>query len=213
MRILKTSSVVFCLVLLIPVAAQARTLQSGSSGRDVRALQKSLAQRHFLRYDQISGYYGPVTRLGVMAFQKWAKVSCDGVAGPVTRQRLARSGQPKPAGRGDSWRLEIWRSSQILVVVERSQVRRIIPVSTGRLGYTTPLGRFRIFSKVRDEWSRRYNSPMPWASYFYGGIALHQSADVPAYPASHGCVRVPASWARDVYHAAPIGRQVLVLNR
>ena len=27
--------------------------------------------------------------------------------------------------------------------------------------------------------------------YIVGGIAIHGSLDVPAYPASHGCIRVP----------------------
>jgi hypothetical protein len=43
---------------------------------------------------------------------------------------------------------------------------------------------------------------MPWALYFHGGIAMHEYPDVPPYPASHGCVRMPASQAETVWHWA-----------
>jgi lipoprotein-anchoring transpeptidase ErfK/SrfK len=51
---------------------------------------------------------------------------------------------------------------------------------------------------------------MPWASYFTGGIALHAYPDVPAYPASHGCVRLPAPEAQRVYDFALQGTPVYV---
>jgi len=166
-----------------------------------------------MRFDQVSGQFGELTWSAVMAFQKWRGIERDGVAGPITQRYLRKSGQPQPAAKGSANRLEIWRSSQLLAVVQNNQIRRMVSISSGRPGYSTPLGRFRIYSKVLNEWSHKYNAPMPYSSYFTGGIALHQSADVPGYPASHGCVRVPASWARDVWRAAPIGRQVIVLAR
>jgi hypothetical protein len=46
------------------------------------------------------------------------------------------------------------------------------------------------------------------AQYFYGGYALHEFAAVPAYPASHGCVRVPQSESRAVWRFASIGMRV-----
>jgi lipoprotein-anchoring transpeptidase ErfK/SrfK len=51
---------------------------------------------------------------------------------------------------------------------------------------------------------------MPYASYFRGGIAMHQSPDVPSYPASHGCVRLPSSEAQRVYAFADVGTRVVV---
>ena len=48
------------------------------------------------------------------------------------------------------------------------------------------------------------------ASYFNQGIAFHEYPDVPPYPASHGCVRVPAPDARRVYDFASIGTAVVV---
>ena len=50
---------------------------------------------------------------------------------------------------------------------------------------------------------------MPWASYFTGGIALHEYPIVPTYPASHGCVnRYDAPF---LYEFATYGTPVVVL--
>ena len=50
-----------------------------------------------------------------------------------------------------------------------------------------------------------YKVWLPWASYFVGGVAFHESPDVPTQPASHGCVRVPPYDAKWLYDHAPIG--------
>jgi lipoprotein-anchoring transpeptidase ErfK/SrfK len=55
-----------------------------------------------------------------------------------------------------------------------------------------------------------YRVWLPYASYFTGGIAFHESPDVPTRPASHGCVRVPAADAPTVYAFATIGMRVVV---
>jgi lipoprotein-anchoring transpeptidase ErfK/SrfK len=51
---------------------------------------------------------------------------------------------------------------------------------------------------------------MPYALYFSGGYAIHGYGVVPAYPASHGCVRVPESEAPYVYAAAPLHTAVVI---
>ena len=43
------------------------------------------------------------------------------------------------------------------------------------------------------------------------GIAFHEYAQVPTYPASHGCVPVPSPEARYVYGFATIGTAVIVI--
>ena len=48
------------------------------------------------------------------------------------------------------------------------------------------------------------------AEQFAQGIAFHEYGDVPPYPASHGCVRVPQPEARYLYRFAAIGRRVVV---
>ena len=51
-----------------------------------------------------------------------------------------------------------------------------------------------------------------WAAPFNGGIAMHQYPDVPVYPASHGCVRVPESNAKWLYDFNSVGESVKVLT-
>ena len=80
-----------------------------------------------------------------------------------------------------------------------SKLPRAIHVSTGAPGTPTPTGRFRVYRKQRESWSVPFRVWLPWASYFSAGFALHGYADVPPFPASHGCVRIPLSEAPTVY--------------
>lgn len=74
-------------------------------------------------------------------------------------------------------------------------------VSTGKNGYGTPRGCYSPTDLSRDHWSRRYQSPMPWAVFFHRGYALHQTPYVKnlGRRASHGCVRQSGPNARYVY--------------
>jgi lipoprotein-anchoring transpeptidase ErfK/SrfK len=107
--------------------------------------------------------------------------------------------------------VEVWLDRQVVLLVDDGgRVRTIISASSGAAGHDTPAGTFSVSRKELRSWSVPYSVWMPWASYFTGGIALHESASVPAYPASHGCVRLPAGFARQVYDFAPIGTPVIV---
>ena len=48
------------------------------------------------------------------------------------------------------------------------------------------------------------------SNYFIGGYAIHGYADVPAYPASHGCLRVPIPNAAQIYNWVDIGDQIFL---
>ena len=70
-----------------------------------------------------------------------------------------------------------------------------------------------IYAVTRKEvrsWSVPFQVWLPYASYFVGGIAFHEYPEVPPYPASHGCVRVPSPDAREVYDFASLNTAVLV---
>ncbi len=74
------------------------------------------------------------------------------------------------------------------------------PVSTGRPGHPTPVGTFRILQKKLRHVSNIYsNAPMPFMQRLTNyGIALH-AGELPGYPASHGCIRLPWGFARKLY--------------
>ena len=109
------------------------------------------------------------------------------------------------AGRGA---LEIHRDLGVLLTVEDGIVRAV-HTSTGA-GGGTPSGSFHVYRKETMSWSVPFSVWMPYASYFIGGIAMHEYPDVPVYPASHGCVRLPAGEAQRVYLFADVGTPVFV---
>ena len=66
-------------------------------------------------------------------------------------------------------------------------------ISTGKRGHRTPKGDFHAGPyKARMHHSTLYdNAPMPWSVQVTGNIFIHGFSSVPAYPASHGCIRLP----------------------
>lgn len=86
-------------------------------------------------------------------------------------------------------------------------------VSTGRLGYRTPTGVFTILQKHVEHYSSTYdNAPMPYMQRLtWRGVALH-AGQLPGYPASHGCIRLPLGFAKLLYGATRLGMTVIVTD-
>jgi hypothetical protein len=111
-------------------------------------------------------------------------------------------------------------------------------ISTGREGYNTPLGRFRVIRKDQDHRSSIYGyyaddsgravkdnidirkdkkppgtyfvgASMPYFLEFAPGYGLH-AGYLPGFPASHGCVRMPYWKAREFYDTAELGTLVVI---
>lgn len=73
--------------------------------------------------------------------------------------------------------------------------------SGGRHGRRTPVGSFRVISKRgADCYSSRYHARMPYCMFFKKLYAIHGFSSVPRYNASHGCIRLPVSDAKWLYH-------------
>src|SRR5438552_1676877 len=70
-------------------------------------------------------------------------------------------------------------------------------VSTGSKGHATPGGVFSILEKKQEHYSKKYNNaPMPnMQRLTWTGIAMH-SGNLPGYPASHGCIRLPYDFSQ-----------------
>ena len=87
----------------------------------------------------------------------------------------------------------------------------VTTVSTGRPGHDTPVGVFPIMGKKRTHYSNRYdNAPMPWMQRLTRwGHALH-AGDVRPTPASHGCVRLPAGFAKQLFSLTRTGDLVVI---
>ena len=111
----------------------------------------------------------------------------------------------------------------LLVVNLRSQravlFRNGVPVaastiSSGRPGYSTPTGIFTILQKKVEHYSSTYdNAPMPYMQRLtWRGVALH-AGNLPGYPASHGCIRLPKGFAKLLYGATTLGMTVVITDR
>jgi lipoprotein-anchoring transpeptidase ErfK/SrfK len=87
----------------------------------------------------------------------------------------------------------------------------VTTVSTGRPGHDTPQGVFPIMGKSRIHYSNRYDdAPMPWMQRLTNwGHALH-AGDVRPTPASHGCVRLPAEFAEQLFSLTRRGDLVVI---
>jgi L,D-transpeptidase catalytic domain len=84
-------------------------------------------------------------------------------------------------------------------------------VSTGAKGHATPGGVFTILEKKQKHHSKKYNNaPMPnMQRLTWTGIAMH-SGNLPGYPASHGCIRLPFDFSQLLFSATAKGGTVVV---
>src|SRR6478735_1078169 len=86
-------------------------------------------------------------------------------------------------------------------------------VSTGRPGHPTPVGVFDILEKEKDHVSTIYKgAEMPWMERLtWNGIALH-AGDLPGYPDSHGCVRLPLEFSKLLFTVTTKGGTVIIAD-
>lgn len=194
------------------------TVKSGSSGPDVRYLQKLLRHNTYPagKPDRVFGY---ATLQGVYAFEKANGWTRDGVVTPAQMTAIAKAGRPEaPRSKGKRY-VDIDISRQVLYEVRKGRVTRTLPISSGNEEYYTvdgetykshtPRGDFTIERKIPG-WRVSRLGRLWYPSYFVGGFAVHGSESVPTYPASHGCVRIPMYTAKPFYDRNPVGVPVYV---
>src|SRR5271166_2764869 len=86
-------------------------------------------------------------------------------------------------------------------------------VSTGKPGKSTPTGVFTVLQKkVRHESSIYKGAQMPHMQRLtWTGVAMH-AGNLPGYPASAGCVRLPVDFAANLYSVTTIGTTVIIAD-
>ncbi|WP_245667856.1 L,D-transpeptidase family protein [Actinomadura macra] len=183
-----------------------RKLKPGAKGPDVRALQRRLRDLH---YDpgQADGRYGPSTQLAVWAFQAVNRLKQTGTLGKTFWKALDHPRQPRAmAKRREADRVDVDLRRQYLVLYKDGKPRLITHISSGSGEYycakdrgatvprcryaTTGTGDFRTGRRASG-WETSPLGRLYNPVYFNGGIAFHGALDVPRFPASHGCVRMP----------------------
>jgi hypothetical protein len=180
---------------------KAPPLAYGARGPAVRGLERRLAALGYaLR--AIDGLYAGDTHDAVLAFQKVIGLPRTGRVDARTWRALAAARTPRARAGGSH--IEVYKSRQVAFEVRNGRVVGITQVSTGATG-NTPLGAWHVYRKVTGwDWVLWY--PL----YFHRGFALHGYPSVPAYPASHGCVRMPMWFAPGFYTRWPYGATVRI---
>jgi lipoprotein-anchoring transpeptidase ErfK/SrfK len=86
-------------------------------------------------------------------------------------------------------------------------------VSTGVPGHPTPTGVFSVIQKDRWHHSNIYsNAPMYFMQRItWSGVAMHEGV-VPNHPASHGCIRLPGAFARQMWGITRLGVRVIITH-
>jgi L,D-transpeptidase catalytic domain/Putative peptidoglycan binding domain len=93
---------------------------------------------------------------------------------------------------------------QVLALIDKGRVVRAYTTSSGTSSTPTVLGNFRFY--MREPGTNSLG--MVDSSYFIRGYAIHGYHDVPTYPASHGCLRVPVPDAFTIYSWVHLGDQI-----
>jgi hypothetical protein len=115
---------------------------------------------------------------------------------------------PESAG---AERVVISLSEQLAYVYRGDTLMAVSTTSTGIEGRDTPTGIFSVLDKRPMYRSKKYdNAPMPWMQRIdQYGVALHAGYN-PGRPASHGCIRLPAQFAKKLYGVTGIGTPVYI---
>jgi N-acetylmuramoyl-L-alanine amidase len=177
-------------------------LQPGSHGPAVLALKQRLWQLHYA-LPSVDAGFGYKTYEAVLAFQKVNWMPRTGRVDSAFWRALSRASVPQPRVRSGDY-LEVDKSRQVVMEVRGGRVERVIHASTGATG-NTPVGTWHVYSEVAG-WSWVLWQPM----YFLRGFAIHGYPEVPPWPASHGCVRVPMWLATDLRERWGYGSTVRV---
>ena len=143
----------------------------------------------------------PSTRIPLLSVRVAARM-------PETKQQIAAGPAP-----GDPVLLSVSLNRQTIDVYRGTHLIASSKVSSGMPGHETKPGVFSILEKQRFHHSNIYSgAPMPWMQRLTrSGTALHAGA-VPGYPASHGCIRLPFSFAPKLFQMTAVGGNVLVAN-
>jgi lipoprotein-anchoring transpeptidase ErfK/SrfK len=186
-------------------------------------------------------YYAPVHRSYQAELQK---TKGGAAAAPAKPNPLTSKAAVDSFWRGEelsgSPRIKINLSEQKAYFYKGDKLAGVSPVSTGRNGFRTPTGTYKIQQKNPSHRSNLYGAyvdaggnvvrrdvdvrkdprpsgtrfkgaPMPYFMRIHGGVGMH-AGYVPNYPASHGCIRLPKHMAQAFFAHAPVGTTVQVVN-
>ncbi len=139
---------------------------------------------------------------------KMAAISFAARAGHPEIMQLLLGKSPRPEDQRT--RIDISLSSQRAVLWKDNQITAVAPVSTGRAGFNTPSGRYVITDKNLVRHSNIYRVDMPYFMRLSCSEFGIHAGEVPNYPASHGCIRLPREAAVRFFREADVGTLVTI---
>ncbi|HEY3570908.1 MAG TPA: L,D-transpeptidase family protein [Thermoanaerobaculia bacterium] len=205
------------LLLAIPVSAapkpalKAAAKPAALSRDEIRQAERWLADLGYWT-GPVDGMWDDVSRHALVAFQKVQHAKATGRLTRAEYNALSVATPPRPRELGEHIEVDLARQVLFLVDAE-GKVGNILPISSGsgktfhEKGYPethaiTPCGHLEVFSRASG-WKTSPLGEMYNPLYIVGGIAIHGSLDVPPYPASHGCIRVPMFAAQRLPRMVP----------
>jgi hypothetical protein len=183
-------------------------LVAGTRRPQVKVVLRALAALRF-RVPGISTTMSVAATDAVVAFQKAYGLPRTYVWDADDWRKLETAKILRPRYKKPALHIEIDKSRQILMVVNNGAPLGILAVSTGATG-NTPEGTHHIMWKAYGASTPYGPGLLYWDMQFYPGFAMHAYPYVPAYPASHGCVRQPTWVAPWTYSVSSVGETVYV---
>ena len=136
---------------------------------------------------------------------------------PVKSQKLAQDGpriyRDILDRQHNDMRIIVDIGAQRAYLLKDGEVAFETPISSGRGPRMTTRGTFTITEKIRSgKMSTIYKCPLPgWMRIGNLPIGMHEG-ELPGYPASHGCVRMPIESALFIFDHAPKGTTVQIVD-
>jgi peptidoglycan hydrolase-like protein with peptidoglycan-binding domain len=177
----------------------------GKRGTDVLLLQRGLDALGYAV--PVTGYYDAGTSRAVIAFRKVNEMERIGYASSaVFSMVLKGEGAFKPRFPDAGYHVEYDWSRQALGFFRGSKPVNVYHSSSGAPATPTVFGTFSFYRKEPGT----NHLGMVQSNYFIRGYAIHGYKDVPVYPASHGCLRVPIPNAYQIDRQIEIGMKIMV---
>ena len=218
----RVSSLVLSILFLAMAAGSAAAASSNPvlSKAEIKQAEQWLKNLGYWT-GPVDGVWDGSTRHALVAFQKLQGARATGRLTRAEYNALSVAAPHRPKEISGGMHIEVDIGRQVLFLVDgEGKVGNILPISSGtgkrfkEAGYpealaVTPCARLEVYQKVSG-WRKSPLGEMHNPLYIVGGIAIHGSTDVPAYPASHGCIRVPMYASQLLPKMVPMGTPVYV---
>ena len=163
---------------------------------------------YYVQSRDIFGNPGPTYRVLGVEKPKKKKVAAD--RHKARTAELLRKASPPPPTNGPLL-LVVSLGKQQVTLYDQGVPVVTSPISSGNPNFPTPTG---VFSVIQKQWFHRSNlysaAPMPFMQRLtWSGVALH-AGELPGYPASHGCIRLPEEFALRLWGTTKVGARVII---